>query len=75
MLLWLWYRPAAAAPITPLSWELPYAVGAALKKKKAKKKKVTESSYWKILQLKNLEVCTMFRADYHCDTDAKKMHP
>ena len=25
-LLWLWCRPAAAAPIPPLAWELPYAV-------------------------------------------------
>ena len=32
-LLWLWCRPAAAAPIPPLAWEPPYAVGAALKKK------------------------------------------
>ena len=31
-LLWLWCRPAAAALIRPLAWELPYAVGAALKK-------------------------------------------
>ena len=31
-LLWLWRKPAAAAPIRPLAWELPYAVGAALKK-------------------------------------------
>ena len=23
-LLWLWDRPAAAAPIQPLAWELPY---------------------------------------------------
>ena len=29
---WLWRRPAATAPIRPLAWELPYAVGAALKK-------------------------------------------
>ena len=34
MLLWLWYRPAAVAVIRPLAWELPYAVGAALKRKK-----------------------------------------
>ena len=27
--------PAAAAPIRPLAWELPYALGAALKKKKS----------------------------------------
>ena len=31
-LLWLWYRPAATAPI-PLVWEPPYATGTALKKK------------------------------------------
>ena len=33
-LLWLWRRPAAAAPIQPLARELPYAEGAALKRKK-----------------------------------------
>ena len=32
MLLWLWCRPAAAAPILPLAWEPPHASGAALKK-------------------------------------------
>ena len=35
-LLWLWHRPAAAAPIRPLAGELPYAMDAALKKKKKK---------------------------------------
>jgi len=38
-LLWLWRRPAATAPIGPLAWELPYAAGAALEKKKAKQRK------------------------------------
>ena len=39
-LLWLWWRQAAVAPLRPLAWELPYAMGAALKsKKKAKKEK------------------------------------
>ena len=33
-LLWLKHRPAATAPIQPLAWELPCALGAALKKKK-----------------------------------------
>ena len=28
-MLWLWSRAAAAAPIRPLAWELPYAAGAA----------------------------------------------
>ena len=39
MLLWLWCRSAATALIRPLAWELPYAVGVALKKQKTKKKK------------------------------------
>jgi len=33
-LLWLWCRPAAAAPIRPLAWEFPYAAGVAPKKTK-----------------------------------------
>ena len=37
MLLWLWSRPAAAALTGPLAWEPPYAVGAALKRKKLKR--------------------------------------
>ena len=37
MLLWPWCRLAATAPIQPLRWELPYAVGLALKSKKKKK--------------------------------------
>ena len=38
-LLWLWPRPAAAAPIRPLAWEPPCAAGGALKKAKRPKKK------------------------------------
>ena len=38
VLLWLWCRSAAAAPIRPLAWELPYAVGATLKEQKTNKK-------------------------------------
>ena len=34
MLLWLWRRPAATAPIRPLAWEPLYAAGAALKRTK-----------------------------------------
>ena len=33
-LLWLWGRPAAAAPIQPLAREIPHAAGIALKKAK-----------------------------------------
>ena len=32
VLLWLWWRPAAAAPIPPLAWEPPYVDGVALKR-------------------------------------------
>ena len=31
VLLWLWYRLVATAPIQPLAWEPPYAADAALK--------------------------------------------
>ena len=32
--LWLWHRPAVVALIQLLAWELPYALGVALKNKK-----------------------------------------
>ena len=39
-LLWLWRRSAATAPIRPLAWEPPYAVGGSGPRngKKTKKK-------------------------------------
>ena len=40
--LWLWCRPAATAPIRPLTWEPSYATGAALKRQKTKKNKITK---------------------------------
>ena len=36
VLLWLWCRPEATAPIRPLAWEPPCADSAALKSKKIK---------------------------------------
>ena len=39
MLLWLWCGLVAIALIQPLALEPPYAVGAALKKKKTQKDK------------------------------------
>ena len=39
VLLWLWSRPGAIAPIKPLVWEPPDAAGMALKRQKDKKKK------------------------------------
>ena len=38
-LLWLWCKPVATALIGPLAWKPPYAMGAALKRPKEKKKK------------------------------------
>ena len=38
MLLWLWCRLAAIAPIQPQAWELSYAAGTALKRQKKHKK-------------------------------------
>ena len=38
-MLWLRHRLAATALIQPLAWELPYALGAALRRQKKKKKK------------------------------------
>ena len=37
LLLWLWRRLAAVAPIQPLVWEPPDAAGVTLKRKKKKK--------------------------------------
>ena len=42
VLLWLWRRPAATAPIQPLAWEPLYAGGVALKRQKEKKKRERE---------------------------------
>ena len=36
-LLWLWCKLVAAAPLGPLSWEPPYAMGAGLGRKKKRK--------------------------------------
>ena len=39
-LLWLWNRPAATAPIPPITWEPPYAMNAALKSKQTDKQTI-----------------------------------
>ena len=43
VLPWLWCRPAAAAPIRPLAWELPYAAEAAIQRKKKLERSVVIS--------------------------------
>ena len=47
----LWRRLVATAPITPLAWESPYAVEAALEKAKRPKKK-KEVDRLKVVSLK-----------------------
>ena len=37
-LLWLWHRPVTTAPIRPLAWEPPNALGGALEKAERQKK-------------------------------------
>ena len=49
MLLWLWRRPAAVAPIQPLAWESPQAAGVALQREKKKEEEIT----WKRSSFKN----------------------
>ena len=39
VLLWLWCRPVAAAPIQPLAWQPPYCCGSGPRKRQKKKKK------------------------------------
>ena len=46
VLLWLWRRLAAVAPMRLLPWEPSYAAGAALKKDKKAKKK----NRWRVSQ-------------------------
>ena len=41
VLLWMWHRPATAALIQLLAWELPYATDAAL----TRKTKIKEGKY------------------------------
>ena len=36
MLLWLWRKPVATAPIGPLAWEPPYAAAVVIKDKNTK---------------------------------------
>ena len=63
VLLWLWCRPAATAPIQPLAWEPPYAAGAAQKKKK----KVMISQIAVSVASRSLEIDgTKFKSQFHC---------
>ena len=45
VLLWLWCKSVAVAPIGPLAWEPPHAVGADLKRQKNEKLLPLSSNY------------------------------
>ena len=73
VLLWLWHRPVARAPIPPLAWEPPYAIRMAQemakrqKKKKKKKElklslcnKVSYSVNMKLYKTSFFCICTMY---------------
>ena len=62
LLLWLWCRSAAAAPIRPLDWELPYATGVALKRKK----NVWDFSLIRELQQEVLEFLAYYKNQSIC---------
>ena len=63
--LWLWHRLAATAPIQPLAWDPPYAVGEALKRQKNKiyATNITTRSLWMqylILTCINIFLCSFY---------------
>ena len=66
VLLWLWCRPAAAAPIWSLAWELPYAVGTALKSLKKKKtvQRIVSCPYCYCPDFKNYFIIFTFSLSY-----------
>ena len=52
VLLWLWHRPVATAPIKPLAWEPPYVSGADLEKRqKDQKKKIIDVYFLKVFKM------------------------
>ena len=57
VLLWLWYRPASAAPIWPLGLELPYAAGVALIKQKIKKFKKSQAAP---ITIQEYRLCSLY---------------
>ena len=67
VLLWLWCRSVATAPIRPLAWEPPYAEGAALKEQKRKEKKRREDA----LNPHPDFFAVRFLFAVHCATDGK----
>ena len=61
MLLWLWHRQAAVAPIQPLAWALSYATDTALKRPKEKKNKTSTDTSAHILSAGLLTITKMWK--------------
>ena len=47
-LLWLWWRPEAAALIQPLAWEPLHAAGVPLKRQKTKKQQKNKTVFYAV---------------------------
>ena len=76
-MLWLWCGPAAAALTGFLAWEPPYAMGAALKRQKKKKKITSERIKYLGINL-NKKVKDLYCGNYktlikETKEDTKKM--
>ena len=56
VLLWLWCRPAATAPISPLAWELPYAASVAVKRK-INQQKLSKLHFSNLFEWRKEKVC------------------
>ena len=67
-LLWLWCRLVATAPIRPLAWEPPYAVGAAqeMAKRQKKKKKKKKNSGEEITRKVRVSLTGFVYTDFFC---------
>ena len=60
VLLWLWRRLVAIAPIRPLAWEPPYAAGAAQEMAKRQKKKKNKTKKNPNSEFSVIFVCFVF---------------
>ena len=67
VLQWLWRRPASLAPVRPLAWDPPYAVSAALKKTKKKKRRSKCFAYKQMLNAYTPNLKILFKDNVQLD--------
>ena len=70
MLLWLWRRPVAMAPIRPLAWEPPYAKRVAQEMAKRPKKKKKKKKFF-LMVLLCLERGSLLGVEGVCDLNCR----